>query len=95
MRMKGEIVDEDLATNRQDFSSLPNLVVKRFLFLPASLSFSISIPSKTVTSTAIRVPVAIAVSQCGENQQDGFCWPLSNLLEHWQKSLGTGVAGMK
>lgn len=81
-RRKGEIMNEELVMNRQHFNSFPNLVVKRFLLLPATLSFSISIPSKTVTSTVIRVPVAIAVSQCGENQQDGFCWPLPNLLEN-------------
>lgn len=79
-------MNEELVTNRQHFNSFPNLVVERFLFLPASLSFSISIPSKTVTSTAIRIPIAIAVSQCGENQQDGFRWPLPNLLENSGKN---------
>lgn len=81
VRSRGGITDEELATNRQDFYSLPNLFVERFMFMPAVLSFPISIPSKTVTSTAIRAPVAKMVSQCGENQQDGLCWPLPNLFE--------------
>lgn len=74
-------MDEELATNRQDFYSLPNLFVERFMLMPAVLSFPISIPSKRVTSTAIRAPVVKTVSQCGEDQQDGLCWPLPNLLE--------------
>lgn len=86
-------MDEDLATNRRDFSFLlTSFFVETCLFIPVVLSFSISIPSKTVTSTAIIVPIAQIVLQYGEYQRDGFCWPPPNLLEHflkWQKSLGT------
>jgi len=82
VRTRGEITDEESATNRRDFKFLLIFFfVKTCLFTPVVLSFSISIPSKTVTSTAIIVPVAKIVLQYGEYQQDGFRWPPPNFLE--------------
>lgn len=75
-------MDEELAINRRDFNFLLiSFFVETCLFIPVVLSFSNSIPSKTVTSTAIMVPIAKIVLQYGEYQEDGFCWLPPNFLE--------------
>lgn len=75
-------MDEELAINRRDFNFLLiSFFVETCLFITVVLSFSNSIPSKTVTSTAIMVPIAKIVLQYGEYQEDGFCWPPPNFLE--------------
>lgn len=84
-------MNKELTTNRRDFSFLLiPFFVETCMIIPVELSFSITIPSNVITSTAFTIPTTKIVLQYGESQQDPFCWHALNFIEHflkWQHSI--------
>lgn len=81
-------MNEELTTHRRNFNFLLTpFFAETCLHI---LSFSITIPSKIITSTVFTIPVRKIVLKSGEYQQDVFCWHSLNFIEHflkWQNSI--------